>query len=139
MQTLWIRLFIHLARLGYHDVQPVKDCHSIRFEQFITMSRFTSLKCDNALYKLTALVSHIGSPEDGHYVAFCRTNENWWLFNDSRASIVNETALFDKTYPSQLSPQTAYRFLYTKSVKGTDPSQFKKIRLLWLTSCFVKK
>jgi ubiquitin C-terminal hydrolase len=43
---------------------------------------------------LTGFVSHMGSDEHGHYVAFSYINDQWWLFDDANVTTVNEIAIF---------------------------------------------
>jgi hypothetical protein len=116
-QTLPIILLINLHRLGDQQGHTFKDCHSIRFDQFIDLAQFTNPRCDQARYKLTGLISHQGhNPAEGHYISFHYVNESWYLFDDSNVWKVDESAVFDENYPKHASSQTAILLVYQLSL-----------------------
>jgi hypothetical protein len=70
-------LVLHIKRwrLGACGRRWVKDQRGIFFE--------STLDCQGAQYKLTAVVCHIGNATGGHYVAYVRLLDNeWYKCND---------------------------------------------------------
>jgi len=48
----------------------------------------------NSQYELFALTVHMGTIDQGHYVAYVKREDQWYLFNDEDFSKVSEkTAL----------------------------------------------
>ena len=67
------------------------------------MSRFCApetLNQDGTTYKLFALTEHIGSLDEGHYIAYTKRHDGrWFEFNDERIKEVSEDdALNQKAY-----------------------------------------
>lgn len=51
---------------------------------------------DGCHYTLKAVVSHSGStPIVGHYIAYARNSNRWFLFNDSSVTLVTESNVLD--------------------------------------------
>jgi ubiquitin C-terminal hydrolase len=51
---------------------------------------------ESAHYNLTSIVSHSGStPFVGHYIAYARNEEKWFLFNDSSVTSVRESEVLE--------------------------------------------
>lgn len=44
----------------------------------------SKLDLDDSQYELFALTVHVGSLNSGHYVAFAKRYNKWYLFNDER-------------------------------------------------------
>ena len=65
----------------------------------------TSLDLEDTQYELFALTIHVGSLEQGHYVAFTKRNQKWYLFNDEEYEVVKEAEALN---------QEAYLLFYRK-------------------------
>ncbi len=69
----------------------INDVDKLIFNQYIDITKFMVPDYGKSVqYRLCAVCTHIGaSGSGGHYVAFCRNNENgnWYKFNDSSCSI----------------------------------------------------
>lgn len=94
---IWILpdiLIIHLKRFSFKNGRLLKINHLVRFpligldmsscmlnskkRQGVTMK---STK-ENCLYDLYAVVNHTGGISGGHYTAFCKADDEKWLFFD---------------------------------------------------------
>lgn len=42
------------------------------------------------MYDLTSVIVHTGSLNSGHYYAYCRHGEEWFLFNDDKVTVTTE-------------------------------------------------
>jgi hypothetical protein len=116
LQTMPVFLFINLHRLGDRRGQSFKHCHSIKFNKYIDLSKFTNPLCAQARYELIGIISHQGTAmTQGHYIAFCYINQSWYLFDDSHVQIVDEIAVFQDNYPIHQTSQTAVLLVYEKS------------------------
>jgi len=72
-----------------------KNGASIRIPLKLNLDKFTLLKAKKTveeeeihssqmhIYELYAIVVHSGSISGGHYVAYAKFGENWFVFNDS--------------------------------------------------------
>jgi hypothetical protein len=58
----------------------------------------------SAVYRLQAIVNHMGSVKFGHYICFTRNKNSWLMCNDSRVSQVED----DVTN----APQEGYLYFY---------------------------
>lgn len=84
--------------------------------------------CD-ALYELQAAVIHIGDGERGHYYAYVRSGEQWWLIDDENATPVSENQALSDMKGDVLSPgsgagcvsRSAYMLQYQKQTSGPPP------------------
>ncbi|KAI9680762.1 MAG: hypothetical protein M1817_004202 [Caeruleum heppii] len=47
----------------------------------------------NCTYDLSTVIVHIGKIDGGHYVAYCREGDQWYLFDDNRVSAVAESTV----------------------------------------------
>eukprot|EP01091_Cochliopodium_minus_P007278 TRINITY_DN17184_c0_g1_i1.p1 TRINITY_DN17184_c0_g1~~TRINITY_DN17184_c0_g1_i1.p1 ORF type:complete len:207 (-),score=55.87 TRINITY_DN17184_c0_g1_i1:175-795(-) len=76
----------------------------------------------DSIYDLFGIVSHSGSLDGGHYIAFCKNhaNEKWYEFNDSVTREVTE---------KEVASQEAYLLFYSlKSTKHQE--EVTKIKTL---------
>lgn len=62
---------------------------------------------DKAKYDLKAVAVHSGNANSGHYSAYCKRNENWFLFDDSN---------YQKVEASQVKEIQAYLLIYTRKI-----------------------
>ena len=58
---------------------------------------------DNSKYEINSVIEHQGEVEFGHYVCYCKKNNEFYKFNDERIEKVND-----------LSSVQAYILIYTK-------------------------
>ena len=49
----------------------------------------------NTEYEIYGVVNHFGSLNGGHYTANCKTDQGWYNFDDSRASKISESSIFN--------------------------------------------
>ena len=68
----------------------INDIYTLNFNQIIDITKYLCHDYGKRVqYRLYAICTHIGkSGPSGHYVAYCRNNEdgNWYKFNDSSCS-----------------------------------------------------
>ena len=79
--------FIFILNRGKGNIYNVK----LNFEEFINITNYVKLKDGNLIYKLYAIVTHIGpSSMSGHFIAFCRSSiDNYWYkYNDSIVDLI---------------------------------------------------
>lgn len=72
-----------------------KNSSSVKIPLTINLDKFTLLKTkknvdENEIhnssmhnYELYGIVNHSGYISGGHYIAYAKHNENWFIFNDS--------------------------------------------------------
>ena len=59
----------------------------------------SEVNCGPTIYQLSAIVSHSGTMNKGHYVCFAKINNVWYLFDDTDVAIVDEeSALKSQAY-----------------------------------------
>ena len=58
---------------------------------------------DQLAYTLAAVIVHKGEMNSGHYICYAREGEDWFLFDDSKVVLVNE---------SEVLKAEAYLLLY---------------------------
>ena len=49
-------------------------------------------------YNLFATCTHLGSPSDGHYIAYTKHKDVWYLKDDTRCIKINSVPLIDFHY-----------------------------------------
>ena len=62
---------------------------------------------DRIKYDLKAVAVHSGNANSGHYSAYCKRNEKWFLFDDST---------YQEVEPSQVKEIQAYLLIYTRKI-----------------------
>ena len=82
-------LCIQIARFGsFRGDHPIKRFDNVRIPEYLDLEPF----CDSSLtsgkkYRLLAVVKHRGrNTQEGHYVAYTRFGDDWFLLNDDRVS-----------------------------------------------------
>jgi ubiquitin C-terminal hydrolase len=65
----------------------------------------SDITTDQTQYELIGLTVHLGSINNGHYVAYCQRNSNWYEFDDEVCRKVKE---------SEVLNQEAYLLFYKK-------------------------
>ena len=94
-------LVVHLKRFR-HDWGSSKVGKLVSFPvgSDLDLAPFVEEKVPNASsYRLAGIVQHLGSIGSGHYVAYCRhkTSGQWYLFDDSRVSLISNVASIEQT------------------------------------------
>lgn len=90
-------LVIHLKRFGdSHGYSRSKITKNIAFDH--------SFRLENNSYTLTAVCNHSGGVGGGHYIAYGKTENGWYEYNDSIVSKMSE---------SQVQSANAYLLFYT--------------------------
>jgi len=79
-----------------------KNCTSIRIPQKLNLDKFTLLKAKKTVdeteihsnqmhsYELYGLVVHSGTISGGHYIAYAKFEDQWFVFNDTDFRITRE-------------------------------------------------
>ena len=69
------------------------------FPKQLDLSKFISNPSSPKLYDLIGVISHLGeSSMSGHFIAYCKHfDDNWYIFNDSIASQVDQNAMLTGT------------------------------------------
>lgn len=119
-------LVVHLKRFR-HDWGSTKVGKLVSFPvtSELDLTPFVELAQEGgnplSRYQVTAIVQHIGSIGSGHYVSYCKhkTSGQWYLFDDSRVSLVSNPASVEQT--------EAYVLFFQRV---PDPSVLKNRRLL---------
>lgn len=119
-------LVVHLKRFR-HDWGSSKLTKLVSFpvSSDLDLSGFSEEDSHSA-YRLSGFVQHMGSIGSGHYVAYCRqkTNGQWYLFDDSRVSLV--------TNISQIEQGEAYVLFFQRV---SDPSVIEERRIIKQNIC----
>jgi ubiquitin C-terminal hydrolase len=77
-------LILHLKRFGVKAQTLARDDSEVIIPESIELGEFFKEPAGGeVVYKLTAIVNHMGSLRAGHYTAFGRRNGNWLYFNDA--------------------------------------------------------
>ena len=79
-----------------------KNCSSIKIPLRLNLDKFTLLKAKKTVdeseihsnqmynYELYGLVVHSGTINGGHYIAYAKFDNNWYVFNDTDFRITRE-------------------------------------------------
>lgn len=114
-------LTLHLKRFKYvEQLQNFsKLSHRVVFPlelRIPNMSKESEADADKYLYKLFAVVVHIGrGPNHGHYVAIVKSNDKWILFDDDLVEAADESVLhhvFGLSNNTGGSTNTGYLLFY---------------------------
>ena len=90
------RLVLTLKRFGYANCAPHKILRGARFPEYLQLAQ---------RYRLYAVVMHSGrSAQHGHYYAYCRRGEDWFLCDDSfvKPSSLQQCCSVSQTFPSDV-------------------------------------
>ncbi|CCD25235.1 uncharacterized protein NDAI_0E04180 [Naumovozyma dairenensis CBS 421] len=115
-------LALHLKRFKYSEEHftNIKLFNKIVYPLELNVSSsFTS--SISKKYKLQGIVVHMGSsPQQGHYVAICKTDKyGWLLFDDETASWINEEEVLS-FIGDEKSQNTAYVLFYEEVKDEND-------------------
>ncbi|CCF55856.1 hypothetical protein KAFR_0A04210 [Kazachstania africana CBS 2517] len=95
--VLQLKRFEHL-----NNGQNVKLNAFIEFPTYLNMKKYCHTEENNSsiIYELNGVISHIGTVNEGHYIATLKLDSNnWFKFNDSMVtSISEEEVLKDQAY-----------------------------------------
>ncbi len=83
---------VRLVRLGYSEItgQPFKKNKPIAFElENFDISSLSLTSKRFPLYRCKAFIAHAGTAMIGHYIAYIRMNNNWYLCDDTNVTPVN--------------------------------------------------
>lgn len=50
-----------------------------------------TLDAEDTQFELFAIIVHVGTLEQGHYLAYTKRNQKWYLFNDEEFYVVKES------------------------------------------------
>jgi ubiquitin C-terminal hydrolase len=93
-------LTFHLKRFTYPIPKKIKG--RCTYPAVLNMAEFSpeASEVDDSLkYELFGLTVHLGSLEMGHYIAYTKRYNKWYLFNDEHSHQVNESeALNQEVY-----------------------------------------
>lgn len=87
-------LIIQIKRFGYGDRGLIKIEGKIEIPELIDLSKYYAYKDRYGMYKLYGGIIHKGSPTFGHYVAYCKGEDDFWVEYDDetvRTPINKET------------------------------------------------
>jgi ubiquitin C-terminal hydrolase len=106
-------LVIHFERVAIGPQGAIKDCTTFRFEEALSLKRFTRHIEQSSWYELTGIIAQFGSLNQGHYATFFLIGPKWWIFNDSVVRKVSTTAVFAENFTDPSSRQTGHILVYT--------------------------
>ena len=84
-------LVFHLKRFSFPSMKKIKG--KVKYSTLMDMQKYSKngpLESEDTTYELFALTVHIGSLNQGHYVAYTKRNGKWFLFNDEEVEQVKE-------------------------------------------------
>lgn len=95
-------LIIHFKRFVYveTDRRWVKSCKVVDFplsELDLSEWCLNPDTVDRSKYSCFAIANHYGAMASGHYVAYAKNRDQWFVFNDSRCQAVKETHIDKKS------------------------------------------
>ena len=108
-------LIIHFQR----TVKTIKNENLIDIPLKFDFKNFIKKKKNNHNYnyELIGTINHYGrTSRSGHYIAFCKNQNNWYQFNDSMKSQINEKDVINKNTIIVIYEKTD--FLKTKNLKN---------------------
>lgn len=79
---------IHLKRFKQKMGIRFKNTRFIDFPFHLDVSKYVKREAKNS-YELYGVINHSGTLNSGHYTAYARVDNQWYLFNDH---IVNEVS-----------------------------------------------
>ena len=110
-------LNIHLARFQYSPTSPtgmekVRDAYEFPTE--FEISKYTTDPDTKVEYELVSILAHIGGSFGGHYIAYCKSNGEWFKFNDEVVEKVSQNDAVNGTFGGEKSSIHAYYLCYVK-------------------------
>jgi ubiquitin carboxyl-terminal hydrolase 7 len=113
-------LNIYLKR---YDDYGNKLKHFVEFEETLDMNNYLSQPNPHNVYNLYAIIVHTGSSMSGHYYSYIKLNDQWYEFNDSRVTLLEDEE-WKQAFGGKGSSGTAYMLMY----KSQKPSEkFKEL------------
>ena len=84
-------LVISWKRFGYRaDGAPQKLTHPISYPLSFQVK---NVEGETVQYKLASVINHLGSVNNGHYMATIRANGGWWRCNDEKVDEISEPSV----------------------------------------------
>ena len=72
------------------------------------ISKYNSENKEQYIYKCFGIICHTGTYNSGHYYSYCRSNDNWILFNDTTVNTIN--------IKNEIINKTGYIYFYRRTV-----------------------
>jgi len=97
------------VRGGMHKLQQALSFPTtLRLRRF--MARGAAAGAPAPVYRLHAVVSHVGDVGSGHYVAYVRYRNKWFKFDDTRVTEVAEEAAVTEQFGGEFAPRGSRSF-----------------------------
>lgn len=109
-------LMFHLVRFQYSMTSPTgmeKVTDRYEYPTFLDLGPYTDSN-GPAEYDLLAVLVHLGGSWGGHYIAFCKSGDKWFKFNDEKVESVSEKEAVEGNYGDARSGHHAYYLCYVK-------------------------
>ncbi|MFH4973487.1 hypothetical protein AB6A40_000196 [Gnathostoma spinigerum] len=115
-------LIIHFKRFVHVETEKrwVKSYKVVDFPlRNLDLSEWSrgNYRPDKAVYNCFAIANHYGAMASGHYVAYARNGDHWYMFNDSRCQAVRE---------SQVDKRSAYLLFYERVTPENKSNGFRR-------------
>ena len=75
-------LIIQIKRFNYVDNKLIKIQGKIEVPETIDLSKYYAYKDRYGIYKLYGGIVHMGSPIFGHYISYCKADDDFWIEYD---------------------------------------------------------
>lgn len=98
-------LIIQLKRFKTGQSMFSKIKKHVKFSEFLDIEKYCEGEDGTTIYELSSVIVHHGSFGGGHYVSYCKKNNDWFLCND--------TSIYKVTLETVLNTQ-AYVLVYQK-------------------------
>lgn len=81
-------LIISIKRFSYINGLTKKN-GQINVKLMLNLTKYYTFKNRYGIYNLYAGILHLGSAHNGHYIAFGKSNDKWYEYNDSNVNEIN--------------------------------------------------
>lgn len=109
-------LMFHLSRFEFSINSPTgmeKVTDEYDYPTTLDLGPYTDSR-ESAVYDLLAVLVHIGGSWGGHYIAYCKSGNEWFKFNDERVEKVPEDDAITGNFGGKKSEKHAYYLCYIK-------------------------
>lgn len=100
-------LILQIKRFKYTNRGIVKKNGAIDIPEMLDLSKYYVYQNRYGLYNLYAGIVHYGTPNSGHYISFCKSDDFWYKYDDEHVSKITPPDL-------EYFKQNAYVLFYKK-------------------------
>ncbi|MDR1456793.1 MAG: hypothetical protein LBI34_01920 [Puniceicoccales bacterium] len=107
-------LMFQIVRFNYENSAATRNNNRFEFPSKLDLSQFNASVTGNVQYKLSSIISHIGTCNGGHYVSYAKIGDTWIEFNDSSTRQVLDSEI-ETLYGGGTSGEIAYILFFEKT------------------------